>query len=707
MKKHSVKNLFTRCFIFALITFILSATLVVSAAGYESDTAYNSYTYWQDSYVNKPVPTKAAFSVDTVVDAGTLGLTGFTEIADMSVGPDGSIYLVDTTEAKVTVISSEYKLSHQITSFNNNGEVLKLKKPRGIFVSPENVMYICDTDNARIIVSDTQGNVSDIITVPDSSLMPDDFTFRPIRVTVDQSGYTYVLSDGCYYGAILYNPDGKFIGFYGANEAEASFLSALANLWENLTMTSEKYDYSVKSLPYQLVDLYVDNEGFVYTATGSTTNNNRVNAIRRLSPIGTNILKGEKPFGEDQITRNSLGRTVKPDISGVCVDNQGFLYCYDSSLGNIYMYDNSCNFVSAFGGGVGNGTQAGTFKKPCGIDYYNDRLYVCDQLKQSVTIFKFTEYGQLLRTAQQYSNDGDYDKAEELWENILAQDKNCQLAYIGLGRAAFNRADYEAAIEYSKKGLDRDTYGRAYEQLRGDLLSKNFGFIFVGCVLLVAALWVGLVYKKKKGIVFIKNYDLRLALTVPIHPANNFGEIREKKKGSVIYATIILVVYYISEILKNDFYGFTFSSTDATAFNSIVVLIRSLGAVLIWTVVNWAVCTLFNGLGKIKEIYIVTCYSLIVLIISNVVTTVLSNFLLESEASFLSIIGTVAVIYTVLLLAIGLMKIHDYTFGKFVGTSILSIFGLLLVVFLIAVTIIMVQQIFTFVGTVFLEVAFR
>lgn len=694
-------------FIAALIL-VPTALQVFAASSANDEVPYQSYSYWQDGFENTLVQNKAMFKVKEVITAEKLGVKDFTQLSDMCIGPDGYIYTVDSDAADVTVISNEHKVVNRIQVFNYNGEGLTLTKPRGVYVSKKNELYVCDTEGARILVCDIYGNVDRILTVPDSSLVPDGFLYRPLKVAVDSKGYTYVLSDGSYYGAVFYNPAGEFVGFYGANSVENNILTVFLNLWNKLTMTNEKRAGSVKSLPYQFTDLYIDNGGFVYTATGAVNSGSKKATLRRLSPGGTNILKtAGEDFGEGMSTVTSTGAAIKQDISGLCVDDSNFIYAYDRALGNIYVYDNECNFINAFGGGVGNGTQAGVFQLPSAIDIYGEDLYVCDGNTQSITIFEPTEYGRLVKQAQKYTLDGDYDAAAVLWEEVISLDKNCRYAYIGLGKAALANKDYKTAAEYAKDGLDRDIYAQAYEQLRGDWLNRNFSWIFVAVVLLAVGIVVGLIYKKKKNIVWIKNRRVQLATTAVFHPASSFAEIQEKNNGSVLCACVIIILFYISEIIKNGCYGFVFSSNDVSSFNSLIVFVRSLGAVLIWTVSNWAVCTLFGGRGKLKDIFIVTSYSLNILIVANLVTTVLSNFLLAEEAAFLSLIMTIAWIYTAFVLTVGLIRIHDFSFGKFVGTTLLSIFGLLLIVFLIAATIILVQQIYSFFATLFYEITFR
>ena len=133
------------------------------------------------------------------------------------------------------------------------------------------------------------------------------------------------------------------------------------------------------------------------------------------------------------------------------------------------------------------------------------------------------------------------------------------------------------------------------------------------------------------------------------------------------------------------------------------MLARSVGLIVLWIVSNKAVCTLMEGKGRLRDIAIVTCYSLIPVILGRVLFLVLSNILLPSEAEFLGILQTVMFLYTLLLLTIGTIKIHDYSMGRFLGTSALTVFSIAVIVFLVIMIGILMQQFFGFLVTLFLE----
>ena len=177
--------------------------------------------------------------------------------------------------------------------------------------------------------------------------------------------------------------------------------------------------------------------------------------------------------------------------------------------------------------------------------------------------------------------------------------------------------------------------------------------------------------------------------------------------GSPVIATVLCLLLYISTIVKTVYSGFSYSNYTSQNFNSLYYLVKSVGVIALWTVVNWAVCTLFGGLGKIKEIYTVITYSVTPLIASNFLYALLSNILVKSEAGFLNIMVTAFWIYTLFLLIAGSVKIHDFGFGRFFGTSVLTVIGILIVIFLCFIIFLLLQQFAVFVMTLGSEMVYR
>lgn len=196
-------------------------------------------------------------------------------------------------------------------------------------------------------------------------------------------------------------------------------------------------------------------------------------------------------------------------------------------------------------------------------------------------------------------------------------------------------------------------------------------------------------------------------LRAAAHPAATFTELKQKGGWSVKWGIGILILFYISESVKSLLGSFVFVSAQQGSFSSVVLMVKTFGLVLLWTVSNWGVCTLFGGIGKIKEIFCVVTYSLIPMIIGNVIYTVLTNFFVPEEVAFLSVVMTVLQLYTVLMIIIGSVIIHDFSFGKFVGTAILTLIGILIVIFVGIIMIILVQQLIAFFATIYQEYIYR
>jgi len=704
MMKITKKSLLKTALCFVLTAVILCGGITASAANTtvysdHGDIPYETYTYWNTGSGFEAVYTKPLYSAPKVLNAQDLGLADFKTLYDVSVSKDGFVFVLDGDGSKIIVLDNEYKLYKEITAI---GEYT-FAGAKGIFAADNGNIYIADSSNARVLVCDKEGNFKNILTLPDSPLIPEDFVFSPLKLTVDRSGYTYVLSDGSYYGAILYSPEGEFLSFYGANTVETGIGAAIAKLWENLTMTNEKRAQQISKLPYQFTDMYVDNNNFIYTATGKTGENKlQTGVIKMLSPGGVNILPSSSvAFGEKDLISGSQ------DIAGLAVDDYGFIYTYDTKFSRIYLYDSECNMICAFGGGWDYGRQDGSFQRITAIDLKGDDVIVTDGSKNTITIFECNEYGKNLKALQRKTLDGDYLGCKAGWQEVNIADSNNQLAYVGLAKAAYTEGNYKEAMEIAKTAYDKKTYSQAFTQVRAQYLRNNFTWIFILVILLIVLGWLGLRYFKKKNIKLVKDVRTSLFLQATFHPAAVFTDIKQKKLSSTKCGVIALALFYISAATQQMFGSFVFVDSTAGSFNSILLLLRTVGLVLLWTITNWAVCSLMGGIGKTKEIFTVVTYSLMPMIVGNFAYTILTHFLVPEEAAFMSVIMTVLQLYSIVLIIMGSIIIHDISFGKFVLTALLTFLGIAIVIFVGVLIVILVQQLLAFFSTVTNEIIYR
>lgn len=700
--------------ILLVVACLCSFGMTAVAADY-GDAANDPATMWlTGSQATRMVYTRPMFDDQPMVRAAQLGAEDFKELTDIYAA-DGKIYILDAGLGKITVIDEEYNLLREITSVNYGGNELTFAGAKGIFIRG-NMLYICDTSNSRVIISDLDGNVSQILTKPDSEMWPDELNYNPIKIVVDNMGYIYVLCDGSFYGAVMYSPEFEFKGFFGANVVSTSLLEAMNKLWDILFMNNTKLSKSSKKLPYSFIDLTLGADGYIFTCTGVTTSNTSAKgSVRRLNPTGKNILVDKtKDTASDSSdvyfattdTSKTKGYPIQHNVCSIAVDDNNYIYVLDAPYGRIYVYDTECNLLTTIGGGVTSGNQLGTFRKAVAIAYMNDTIYAIDDTKKGIISFKINDYGKLVEQAQALTINGDYVQAAELWEKVLELDTNSIIAYRGLAKASLIQDKYKEAMEYAKLGYDRNTYSQAYEYVREQFMSRNFTVIFVGVILVVVLLVLLLRFKKKRNITFIKNKKLKIALGTMFHPADTFYEIKRNDNGSVAIATAILAIWYVFKIIGYSS-GFIFNKTSIETANAWYAIAQTFGLVLLFVVANWLVCVLFEGKGKLKQIYVAVCYSIMPLIIQAIGYDILSNVLTLSEANFISILNYICYIYTGILIVMALINIQEYGLGKFVFTTIVTVIAMILVIFLVFLVFILLQQAADFVKTVFFEAAYR
>ena len=409
----SVKRVWTAVLCLLILA---SCCMSVNAAG---TAVTDTFTHWTlAGGAKKAVPMPPVYTVADVVTYRSLGVSDDCgNMVDIDCDDSGNTYVL-TDNSHIVCFDKDLKPVRDYTVTDAAGEEVDFSGAKGIFVDDEHSFYIADTNHGRVLYVE-DGVVQQEIVLPESSLIPSDFVFQPSGVAKDSKDYLYVISDGSYYGAILYDPDGVFVGFYGANSVEGNVLTTLANLWDRLTMNDEKRAKIKKTLPYQFTDIYIDNNDFVYTCTAKTESGS-VGQMKMLSPGGTNILPGaeSRNFGEsDQVKR--LGNKIRQNFTCIRADGAGFLYALDATYGLVYVYDTNATMMAAFGGGRGLGRQRGVFSIACSMALSGTRLLVADSLKNSVTVFERTAYGELLVQAQQLTMDADYLTAEPLWQQVL------------------------------------------------------------------------------------------------------------------------------------------------------------------------------------------------------------------------------------------------------------------------------------------------
>lgn len=464
---------------------IMLLILIVFTSFSSVTSAYvgdNSYIY--DNW-GKSIPAPAAYIVDMEYSGNSLGTTAFENPQDLFVSKKGEIYIADTGNNRIVVLSSDYKIIRQITNIGK-ADMSDLKEPQGVFIDKEGFIYICDSGNKRVIKLDSNLNYVLAYEKPNSDLFPKDVEFKPLKVVADDVGNVFVVAYGVYNGLIKYDKNGNFDGFFGTNKVEVTADILARQFWKQF-FTDEQQQATVRFLPIEYTNLCINNENYIYALALQTSTSldevKKINAqgknVMRYSNIGTNFPKND--FGD--IEKNYISTTAFKDnrLVAVDVDNEGIMALLDAERGHVFLYDQDINMLCVFGE---TGNNVGAFKQAVDIVKAGNNYIVLDSVKKNIVVFKPTDYINRVREAISYYTAGKYIESIDLWKDIIKYNSNCLVAYKSIGKALFQQGDYKGAMEYLKKGDDREGYSDAFYEYRKEFVRKNIIFIIIFLILL-------------------------------------------------------------------------------------------------------------------------------------------------------------------------------------------------------------------------------
>ena len=696
---------------------VFVALAVVLCTGVCAEPTDSFTHYVQADGKNKSGLSQDMFTASKLITASSLGLDkALTGLSDICCGKDGRVYLLAGEKSEIVVLNNDYSLLKAFELYDSDNNKVTFEGAQGIYVDSDNKIFVADTRNSRIIITDISGKVSDFLTQPESDIIPDDFFYQPYRLLKDNNGYTYILSLGCYYGALQYSPENEFMGFYGANTTDATASDTISFIWDKFTKNDQKKKYTAKNLPYSFVDIAMDPQGYLITCTGRTDEKtNGAGQIRKISAGGHNILYKRDTNGksilstaynflEDNIIKFN-GETLIQNIVSVDCDNNGIIYALDQTFSLIYVYDSNCNLLGGFGGGTQKIKQLGVFSKAVSVKSHGTDVLVVDSDNNAVTVFNLTEYGSLLMEAQQLYNKGDYADAKPLWEQILSQNRANQQAYRGLAIAYYSEGKYQKALEYAKAGMDYMVYDLAWQAILKKFIADHFILLIIPVAILLGLI-IFLVFSKKK-LLQIKNLKVKYALRALLHPFDSFRTIKEKNLCSYRIAIVLNVMLLLSGVLKDVASGFLFSSYSPVTYNIFISLLRTVCLLLLWAVSNWLVGCLLTGNASFKEVYVASTYAIMPVIAYNLIYTLLSYVLPLSGVSFINGLEVIMVLYIFFLMSVAIMEMQEYDFKKFIITGILTILLMMLIAFVIFLIGILFQQIWETITTVYTEISYR
>lgn len=199
----------------------------------------------------------------------------------------------------------------------------------------------------------------------------------------------------------------------------------------------------------------------------------------------------------------------------------------------------------------------------------------------------------------------------------------------------------------------------------------------------------------------------KYAFYVIRRPLDGFWDLTHEKRGSIAAANVIVFLTMMTTLWQLQYSGFLFVRVQWEYVNIFMRLGGVLALIGIWCIGNWGLTTLFDGKGKLSQIYMATGYALTPYPLIQIPLIILSNCIIEEEADFYTVLSTISVLWMCMLIFCAMMMIHDYSLGKNVLFTIATLFAMAVIVFILMLFFSLISDGIAFFVSLYKELAFR
>lgn len=199
----------------------------------------------------------------------------------------------------------------------------------------------------------------------------------------------------------------------------------------------------------------------------------------------------------------------------------------------------------------------------------------------------------------------------------------------------------------------------------------------------------------------------KYAFYVILHPFDGFYEIRHRNKGSVLLAILMVLWFGFSFSMNRRYASFVVNYVNPRVIDCRWEMIGVLAAVILFATANWSITCLLEGEGRFKDIITVMGYSILPMGLLFLPATLVSQFIAGDEETFYYVILGVAIIWFLLLMLIGIMTVHNFSFGKTIMTLLLTFVSMLFIIFILLLLSSLIQQVYGFFQSIYTELILR
>lgn len=191
------------------------------------------------------------------------------------------------------------------------------------------------------------------------------------------------------------------------------------------------------------------------------------------------------------------------------------------------------------------------------------------------------------------------------------------------------------------------------------------------------------------------------------HPSDGYYWIRHEGRGSIAIALLLVILYSVVFSLNRIGAGFIVNDIEPRTVNSVAELFGVLVLFFVLCAGNWSVTCLMDGEGRFRDILTVIGYALLPMIVTTVLATLVSRVIAENEEAFYFLIMGAGTAWSLFMMVIGIMQVHNYSFGKTLVTLFLTLAAVLIIIFLALLVIHFTVQVYTFLRSIYTELIFR
>lgn len=200
---------------------------------------------------------------------------------------------------------------------------------------------------------------------------------------------------------------------------------------------------------------------------------------------------------------------------------------------------------------------------------------------------------------------------------------------------------------------------------------------------------------------------LRYSLYVITHPLDGFWDLTHEKRGSMAAANTIVLLTVLARIMKLQFTSFLFIQVYWENINIFLYIASILFPLSLWCVGNWGLTTLFDGKGKLKQVYMATAYALTPYPLIQFPLIIFSNVVTVEEGAFYSVAAVLSLLWAGILIICAMTQIHEYSLSKTILFTIATLFAMLVMIFILLLFFSMISQGIAYFVSFVREIMFR